>query len=90
MKSEIDSLIDTIERLEKKIDILEAQQSMIGTNTIHIMDFFKIAHKESLKMLSANQTAYHKCIEATELLYENIQNELANICNSVSNVGWPL
>ena len=83
----MEKLLEIIEALAKKVDLLG---TMVHKSSISIIEHLKIAHKENLNMLRANQSAYHNCIEATNRLYDAIEIDLGNLSNSVSNINWPV
>ena len=83
----MDKILEIIEELARKVDLLG---NTLCHNSKSIIEHLKIAHKENLGMLEANQKAYHNCIEATNRLYEALDNELTNLGNTVANTNWPI
>ena len=83
----MDKILEIIERLAKKVDLLG---NTLNHSSRSIIDHLKIAHKENLGMLEANQKAYHNCIEATNRLYEALDADLTCLGNSVANTNWPI
>ena len=83
----MEKILEIIESLAKKVDLLA---NTLCSNSKSIIEHLKIAHKENLGMLRANQNAYLNCIEATNRLYEALDDDLTNLGNTVSNMNWPI